>query len=291
MADTSSSSSGNPFAALSLEGKVALITGAARGQGRSHAVCLAERGADVIVVDIAHQIETTPYPLATPDDLEETGRLVKALGRGALVRQVDVRDAAALVEVVADGVRDFGSLDIVCANAGVSQPPRPAWETTEEEWQDVLDVNLTGVWKTIKAAVPPMLAAGRGGSIVITASSTSFRPRPNLGAYSASKNALTGLTRSLALELAPHRIRVNTVNPTSVATDMFLSDRIYRLFCPEIEHPTLEDAKERFLSLNALPVPWVEPIDVSRAVAWLASDEARYVTGITLPVDAGATIL
>jgi (+)-trans-carveol dehydrogenase len=273
-----------------VSGKVALVTGAARGQGRSHAVRLAEEGADIVAMDIASQIDVVPYDLATTEDMAETVNLVEKCGQRILARQADVRDQGALDQLVVDGIAEFGHIDIVAANAGISQRGRPVWEMTEEQWQTVIDVNLTGVWHTIKAAVPAMVEAGNGGSIVLTASSTSIKARQNLGAYVSAKHGLTGLMRTLALELAQHDIRVNTVNPTSVPTQMLLSDRVYKLFRPDLENPTVDDAMDGFKSLQAMPIPWVEPVDVSNAVLWLASDEARYVTGVVLPIDAGSVI-
>lgn len=274
-----------------VEGKVALVTGAARGQGRSHAVRLAEEGADIIAVDAVQQIDLVPYPLPGPEDLAETANLVEKHGRRVIARPVDVRDQAGLDAVVAEGVSELGPIDIVVANAGVSQVGIPVWEMSEEQWRTVVDINLTGVWHTAKAALPSMMESDRGGSVVITASSTSIKARANLGAYVTAKHALTGLMRTMAVELAPHRIRVNTVNPTAVPTDMLLSDRVFRLFRPDLDEPKIDDVVDGFRSLNALPVPWVEPIDISNAVLWLASDEARYVTGIILPVDAGSVII
>jgi SDR family mycofactocin-dependent oxidoreductase len=274
-----------------VEGKVALVTGAARGQGRSHAVRLAEEGADIIAVDVADQIDEAPYPLPTPEDLAETVNLVEKHGRRIVARQADVRDFAALDAAVADGVSELGPVGIVVANAGISQRGIPVWEMSEEQWRAVIDINLTGVWHTVKAALPSMIEAGQGGAVVLTASSTSIKARAGLGAYVTAKHGLTGLMRTMAVELAAHRIRVNTVNPTSVPTGMLLSDRVFQLFRPDLENPTVDDAMDGFRSLNALPVPWVEPVDISNAVVWLASDEARYVTGIVLPVDAGSVII
>jgi SDR family mycofactocin-dependent oxidoreductase len=273
-----------------LAGKVALVTGAARGQGRSHALRLASEGAQILALDHVGHIETVNYPLPTPEDLKETVRLVEATGATIIAREGDVRDQAQVESLIADGVARFGRLDIVVANAGIAQRAVVGWESTEAEWQDLLDVNLTGVWHTAKAAVPAMITAGNGGAIIITSSSVAIKPMPHLGAYAASKFGVVGLMKTLALELVQHRIRVNTVHPGAVSTDMFLSDRIFELFRPDLDNPTLEDAKDEFYKLHVLPTPWVEPIDISNAVLWLASDEARFVTGISLPVDAGSTI-
>lgn len=274
-----------------VSGKVALITGAARGQGRSHAVRLAEEGADIIAVDIAGQIDAVPYELANSADLAETVRLVEQAGGRILPFEADVRDQHALDNAVSEGTSAFGPIGIVVANAGVSQSGMPVYKMSEEQWQTVFDVNVTGVWHTVKAAVPSMIEARRGGSIVFTSSSTGIKARGRVGAYVSSKHALHGLMRNLAIDVAKHGIRVNTVNPTTVPTPMLLTDRMFRLFRPDLDDPGVEDVIDGFRSLNALPVPWVEPVDVSNAVVWLASEESRYVTGVVLPVDAGSVLL
>jgi SDR family mycofactocin-dependent oxidoreductase len=269
-----------------VEGKVAFITGAARGQGRSHAVLLAQEGADIIAVDIARQVETIPYPTATAGDLAETVRQVEATGRRIVAADADVRDLGALQEVVDRGVAEFGRLDIVLANAGVSSPTSTL-EMTEETWTTTLDINLTGVWKTVKAAVPHIIASGRGGSVVITSSLAAMKASEHTAHYSASKAGLVGFMRVIAKELAPENIRVNTIHPTTVNTEMILNDSIYRLFRPELAHPTRADFEEAAMGINALPVAATEPIDISHAVLYLVSDEGRYVTGTTHVVDAG----
>ena len=273
-----------------VEGKVAFVTGAARGQGRSHALRLAQEGADIIAVDIAEDIESVKrfYHGATEADLAETVRQVEELDRRIVATKTDVRDYPALKGALDDGVAQLGRLDIVAANAGIFIFGDKTDEVTERDWDDVIDVNLTGVWHTVKAAIPHLRAKG-GGSIVITSSSAGLKGYANIAPYVASKHAVVGLMRTLANELAPDMIRVNSVHPTSVATDMILNEATYKLFAPEIEHPTQEQAAEIFQAMNALPIPWVEPVDISNAVLWLASDEARYVTGVTLPVDAGST--
>ncbi|RZT84500.1 SDR family mycofactocin-dependent oxidoreductase [Pseudonocardia sediminis] len=270
-----------------VEGKVALITGAARGQGRSHAVRLAQEGADIIAVDMCADAKTVPYALGTRDDLAETARLVEELDRRVLTRVADVRDLGALESAVADGVTEFGHLDIVSANAGIGSFA-PAWELSEETWQEMIDINLTGVWKTTKAAIPQMISQGTGGSIVLTSSAAGLVAYGNLAHYTSAKHGVVGLMRVLAVELAQYGIRVNTVNPTTVDTDMLGNQAIYSLFTGD-ENATREQAMEAFKGLNAMPVPWVEPVDVSNAVLYLASDEARYVTGSTHVVDAGGT--
>jgi SDR family mycofactocin-dependent oxidoreductase len=267
-------------------GKVAFITGAARGQGRSHAIRLAEEGADIIAVDIAAQVGSVPYPMATPDDLAETVKEVEALDRRIVATQADVRDYSALKAALDDGVAQLGRLDIVSANAGIVSYGLAA-DLEEQTWQDVIDTNLTGVWHAAKAAIGHLKAGGRGGSIVLTSSTAGLMAMENLAHYVSAKHGVVGLMRTLALELAPDLIRVNSVHPTSVNTPMIHNDATYRLFAPDLENPTREQVGERFLGMNALPVSWVEPVDISNAVLWLASDEARYVTGVTLPVDAG----
>ena len=270
-----------------MDGKVAFITGAARGQGRSHALRLAEEGADIIAIDLCGPVATVEgYPMPTPDDLAETAKLVEEHDRRIVARQADVRDTGQLQAAVRDGLSEFGHVDVVVANAGIGTYA-PALEMTEDVWQETIDINLTGVWKTVKAAVPPMVARGQGGSVVVTSSAAGIIGFPNLALYSAAKHGLTGLARVLMQELSPHMIRVNTVNPTTVNTDMIQNDMQYKLFRPDLENPTQADMAEGMTGLNALPIPWVEPVDISNAVLWLASDESRYVTGVVLPVDAG----
>jgi (+)-trans-carveol dehydrogenase len=269
-----------------VEGKVAFITGAARGQGRSHAVTLAREGADIIAVDIAAQIGTVPYPMATPEDLAQTVKEVEAAGRRIVAAVADVRDYEALKEALDDGVARLGRLDIVSANAGITSYGTLA-ELPEQTWQDVIDVNLTGEWHAAKAAIPHLRAGGRGGSMILTSSELGLRAMPNTGHYTAAKHGVVGLMRTLALELAPDFIRVNSIHPTTVDTPMVMNPATYRLFRPDLENPTADDMAEPSRAVNALPIPWVEPADISNAVLWLASDESRYVTGITLPVDAG----
>ena len=270
-----------------VEGKVVFITGAARGQGRSHAVTLAREGADIIAVDLCAQVGTVPYPMATPEDLAETVRQVEALDRRIVAAQADVRDYGALKAALDDGVAQLGHLDIVSANAGIFSFGTLD-ELSETAWQDMIDTNLTGTWHAAKAAIPHLRAAG-GGAIILTSSDLGLEGMPNVGHYVAAKHGVVGLMRTLALELAPDFIRVNSLHPTTVNTDMIQNAATYDLFAgdlPEAER-TAAVVAERFQSINALPIPYVEPVDVSNALLWLASDEARYVTGVTLPVDAG----
>ena len=262
-----------------LEGKVALISGAARGQGRSHALRFAQEGADIIAFDICGQVATAPYPLATSDDLKETQRLVEGLGRRIITTEADVRDASAVRSLVDEGYSELGRLDIVCANAAFTCYVPNTWSITEQQWDEMIGVNLTGVWKTISAAVPAMLDANNGGSIAITSSSAGIKGMANLAHYVSAKHGLVGLMRTLANELAPHSIRVNTIHPTGVRTKLLDNDHIRDFLAA---HPEW-DANIS----NALPVDLVEPEDISNAIVWLASDEGRYVTGVVLPVDAG----
>jgi len=270
-----------------VEGKVAFVTGAARGQGRSHALRLAQEGADIIAVDLTGQIDTVPYAMSTPADLDETVRQVEALDRRIVATQADVRDFDALKGALDAGVAQLGKLDIVSANAGIFSFGTLD-ELTEEQWSDMLAVNLTGVWHTVKAAIPHLKANG-GGSMILTSSTAGLLAIPNIGHYVAAKHGVVGVMKTAALELAPFNIRVNSVHPTSVNTDMIQNSATYELFAPDLtpEQRTKEALAPRFQTLNVLPIPWVEPIDISNAVLWLASDESRYVTGLEVRVDAG----
>jgi SDR family mycofactocin-dependent oxidoreductase len=265
-----------------LEGKVAFITGAARGQGRSHAIRLAQEGADIIAVDICRQIDSVPYPMSTPDDLATTAKEVEALDRRIFTAQADVRDEAQLRQVFARGVAEIGPVDIVLANAGIA--PMSLHEQ-HSGWQDVIDVNLTGVFNTVETAIPSMIERGRGGAIVLTSSTAGLNgiagsTRGGLG-YGAAKHGVVGLMRGYANNLAQYSIRVNSVHPTGVNTPMVVNDAMAEFLAHD---PQLSNAMA-----NALPVPMVEPVDISNAILWLVSDDARYVTGVTLPVDAGFT--
>jgi (+)-trans-carveol dehydrogenase len=271
-----------------VEGKVAFVTGAARGQGRSHAIRLAQEGADIVAVDVCSQVDSVRYPMATPDDLKETVAEVEALDRRIIAAEADVRDYSQLSSVLDGAVGALGRLDIVCANAGIYSQGMLS-DMPEATWSDMIDVNLTGVWHTCKAATRHLVAAG-GGSMILTSSAMGLKAAPNIGHYTAAKHGVVGLMRSLALELAPQMIRVNSVHPTGVDTLMIQNESLYRMMAPGVEHPTREDMAPVLQSLNALPIPWVDPIDISNAVLFLASDEARYVTGVAFPIDAGMTI-
>jgi SDR family mycofactocin-dependent oxidoreductase len=269
-----------------LSGKVALITGAGRGQGRAHAVRLAEDGADIIAVDICEPIASVPYELASQADLDETGKLVEQLDRRAFTAKADVRDSASIAEAVRQGVAELGRLDIVVANAGIWSAA-PFTEMSDEMYHDMIDVQMHGPYHTCRAAVPIMIEQGTGGSIVIISSTAGMRGFPNQVHYNMGKHAVVGLMRTLANELAPHFIRANTIHPSSTNTKMIQNEAIWSAFAPGVENPTVADFGDTFTAMNLLPIPWMEPVDISHAVAWLASDESRYVTGVTLPVDAG----
>ncbi|MGY1841653.1 MULTISPECIES: mycofactocin-coupled SDR family oxidoreductase [unclassified Modestobacter] len=260
------------------EGKVALITGAARGQGRAHAVRLASEGADVIAIDVNKSAATTAYPGPTPGDLAETARLVEEQGRRVVAREADVRDFAALSAAVQEGVAELGRLDVVIANAGICSA-NPSWDISVEQWQETIDTNLTGVFFTAKATVPVLIEQGTGGSIVITSSVAGLRGLPFLGHYAASKHGVVGLARSMANELGQHGIRVNTIHPHGVATGMTVDDL----------QPLIAQHAATLgpIFMQTLPDPVSQPEDIADAVAWLASDQARHVTGIQLPIDLG----
>jgi len=267
-----------------LDGKVAFITGAARGQGRAHAVRLAEEGADIIALDICRDIATMDYPNASPEDLEETKRLVEGTGRRIAARVADVRDPAEVASAFQAGHDVFGRVDIVIANAGII---RLATEVDPvAEWRDIIDTNLTGVFHTVRAAIPALIEGGRGGSIVITSSSAGLKGtgtnRAGGQAYTAAKRGLVGLMQVLALDLAPHMIRVNTIHPTGVATGMVMNEAMEQMMAAN--DPGIAAMQ------NALPIEVLMPEDVAGAVAWLVSDAARFITGVQLPLDAGFSI-
>jgi len=274
-----------------VEGKVAFITGAARGQGRSHAVRLAEEGADIIAIDVCGPISThTDIPAATPDDLAQTVDLVKGIGRRVVAAEVDVRDYAAVKAAVDSGVEQLGRLHIVVANAGIGNGGQTLDHTSEEDWNDMIDVNLSGVWKSVKAAVPHLLSGGRGGSIILTSSVGGLKPYAHTGHYIAAKHGVIGLMRTFAVELGQHSIRVNAVCPTNVNTPLFMNEGTMKLFRPDLENPGPDDLAVAAQFMHVLPVGWVEPVDISNAVLFLASDEARYITGLPVTVDAGSML-
>ena len=273
-----------------LEGRVAFVTGAARGQGRAHAVRLAREGADVIISDICAPVsDTIPYPGTTPEELAETVRQVEAEGRKVLAREVDIRDDAALRQLVADGVEQFGRLDVLVANAGVLSWGR-LWELTDEQWNTVIDTNLTGTWRTLRAVVPAMIEAGNGGSIVVVSSSAGVKATPGNSHYAASKHGLTALTNSLALEAGQYGIRVNSIHPYSVATPMTENDAMMAVFAA---HPSYLNA---FAPMPYLPVgqsatgkrsDFMSVEEVADVVAWLAGDNSATLSGSQISVDRG----
>jgi SDR family mycofactocin-dependent oxidoreductase len=273
-----------------LDNKVALVTGAARGQGRSHAVRLAEEGADIIAVDICEQIDTAYFAMPGDEELVETVGLVENLDRRIIARKADVRDEAGLAAAVAEGVDALGRLDIVVANAGIGTFG-PALDTTEKEWDEVVDVDLKGVWHTAKIGARHIIAGGQGGSIVMTSSIIGVHGAAFTVPYVAAKHGVVGLMRALAIEFGPHRIRVNSVHPTQVNTPMLMNSTTFELFCPDVKNPTQEDFAPRSQAMHTLPVPWVEPVDISNAIVFLVSDEARYITGVPLPVDCGCDLI
>jgi SDR family mycofactocin-dependent oxidoreductase len=267
------------------DGKVVLITGGARGQGRSHAVRFAQEGADVAFCDIASQLDTVPYPMAKPDDLAETVRLVEDLDRRCVAVQADVRDRGQVDRFAEQARTELGRIDFLLANAGIFTFSTVA-EMDDRTWREMIDTNLTGVFNAIRAVLPAMIAQGYG-RIVATSSMAGKMGYANVGHYCAAKWGVIGLVKSVAQEVAAHGIAVNAVCPTGVDTTMIQNEAAYRLFLPDAENPTREDAAPSFQGLNAIPVPWVEPIDVSNAMAFLCSDEARYITGETIAVAAG----
>jgi SDR family mycofactocin-dependent oxidoreductase len=278
-----------------VEGKVVLVTGGARGQGRSHAVKLAEEGADVILFDICHDIETNEYPLATAHDLEEAGLEVEKTGRRAYTAQVDVRDRAAVSRELANAVAEFGRLDVVVANAGIC--PLGA-HLGVQAFVDAFDVDFIGVVNTVHAALPTLT---EGASIIMTGSIAGLLAAkmpagaagpqgPGGAGYSYAKQLVDSYTLQLAGQLAPQSIRVNAIHPTNVNTPMLNSNPMYRQFRPDLEHPTRDDALVAFPAMQAMPIPYVEPQDISNMVCFLASDESRYITGSQFKVDAGAML-
>ncbi|QZS52799.1 mycofactocin-coupled SDR family oxidoreductase [Rhodococcus opacus] len=269
-----------------LDGKIAFITGAARGQGRTHAVRLAQEGADIVAVDLCRQQANLDYTSGTPEDLEETVRLVEKEGRRIIARAADVRDQASLDVVVEEALGEFGGIDILVSNAGISNQGSVVG-LTDQQWEDILGTNLVGAWHSCRAVLPSMIERGAGGSVIFVSSTVGLRGAPGQAHYSASKHGMQGLMLSLANEVGQHNIRVNSVNPGAVNTEMAINESLLKMFLPDIENPTPADAADLFSNLTLLPIPWVEPEDVSNAVLWLASDEARFVTGAAIPVDGG----
>ncbi len=272
-----------------LDGKVAVITGGARGQGRSHAVTLAREGANIVICDVCEQLPTVQIPMATEADMAETVRMVEDLDRRCVAIKADVRDGEAMRGVAERAMSEFGRIDILLANAGIASFGG-TWEMSDETWNEMIDVNLTGVWQSCKAVIPHMIAGGRGGSIVITSSIAGLKGLSGAAHYVTAKHAVVGLMRTLAIELAPHSIRVNTVHPTNVDTPMVNNPVLFEAFSGGRPGATFEDAKPTLQAMNLWPIPWVEAQDISNAILWLVSDDARYVTGVTLPVDLGLMV-
>ena len=273
-----------------LDGKVVFITGVARGQGRSHAIRFAEEGADIIGIDVLEPIAGSVSDPTTQADMEETVAAVEALDRRIIATKADVRSLEQVKKAVDDGVAELGRLDVVLANAGVSTFTGPTESLSEEAFTDLVDITLNGVWRTCAAAIPHIKTGERGGSIIMTSSAAGLTALANLGHYVAAKHGVVGLMRALALELAPHKIRVNSIHPTTVDTPMVNNEATFKLFRPDLDKPGVDDFLEAAKVMNALPVGWVQSVDISNAMVWLASDEARYVTGVTLPVDAGMLV-
>jgi (+)-trans-carveol dehydrogenase len=269
------------------ENKVAFVTGAARGQGRAIATAFAREGAAVIAVDICGAV-AADSPASAPQDFDETIAEVEAAGGRILARHADIRDLTTLEAVLAEGVEAFGGLDFVCANAGIAGMG-PADTLSESQWDTMIDVNLSGAWRTCRAAIPHLKRRARG-AIVFTASATGLKALPGVAHYSAAKHGVIGLMHALAAELGPHWIRVNAVCSTTVRTPLIAHEEHFKLFRPDLPHPTEADIVKAASRINALPIPWIEAEDVSNAILWLCSDEARFVTGVALPVDAGFCI-
>jgi SDR family mycofactocin-dependent oxidoreductase len=273
-----------------VSGKVALVTGAARGQGRAHAVKLADEGASIVALDICRQIPQITIPMASRADLDETVRAVTERGARIIPFEADVRDQEAIDAAVDAAYAEFGAIDIVVANAGVTRYT-PANQISEDEFREILDVNLIGVWRTCKSVATRVIEARASASMILTSSIGGLKAGANLAHYSASKHGLIGLMRSLAKEYAPASIRVNAICPTNVNTPMLMAADTLRLFVPDEAEPSLEEFTEVARRRHVLDVPWVEPEDIANAALFLACDEARYITGVALPVDAGALLL
>lgn len=272
-----------------LDGKVAFITGVARGQGRSHALTLAREGASIIGLDLCGKPTTTAYPGTTEEDLQETVRLVKNAGGQIFVDIADTRDYEAVKDVFDRGLAQFGRIDIVVPNAGICSGAK-TWEIEPEDWREMVDINLNGVFHTVKAAVPTMIAQNQGGAIVFIGSTEALKGAENISSYAASKHGVTGLMTSLARELGQYNIRVNSVNPTCVDTDMINNDFVYGLFRPDLDKPSRDDVIDTFSGTHILPVPWMQPEDVSNAILYLVTDPGRYITATPLVIDAGFMI-
>jgi (+)-trans-carveol dehydrogenase len=271
-------------------GKVAFISGAGRGQGRQFAIDLAKEGADIIGFDICEDIPGASTSMATKADLEETRAAVESSGRRMVAEQADVRDYAAVEAVLSKGLAEFGRVDVVVANAGILAGAGPFWEISLQDWQATIDTDLTGAWHTVRAATPAMIEGGRGGVIIMVASAGATKGFANITHYVAAKTALVGMLKPMAAELGPHFIRVNALSPTNVNTAIYMTETNKRLFLPDNPHPTDEEYEIASRPQHVIPIGWMDTSDTSAALRWLASDEARYVTGLELRVDAGVVL-
>ena len=271
-----------------LTGRVVLVTGAARGQGRAHCEAFAAAGCDVIALDLCRDIETVPYPMAEPADLEATAEAVRALGRRCVTGIVDVRDLPGMQEAVDAGVAEFGGLDFVVANAGVSPQPIATWERSEEEWDSTMDINLKGTWITTKVAIPHILATGRGGSVVLISSMVGLRGGSFTGSYATSKWGVRGLAKALAGELGFSNVRCNSIHPGNVRTPMIENPAMIEMMSGG-KGTTLEDTAETYSTMTQMPQPWVEPSAIASMALYLCSDAGAGITGASIPVDLGGS--
>jgi (+)-trans-carveol dehydrogenase len=271
-------------------GRVAFISGVARGQGRQFAVDLAREGADIIGFDICADIPGASTAMATEADLEETRAAVEATGRRMVAERADVRDHAAVEAVLATGLAEFGRVDVVVANAGICCGAGPFWEISPQNWKDTVDTDLTGVWHTVRAATPALIEGGRGGAIVMVASAGATKGFPNITHYVAAKTALVGMLKPMAAELGPHFIRVNALSPTNVNTAIYMTETNKRLFLPDNPAPTDEEYEMASRPQHVIPIGWMETRDTAAALRFLVSDDARYITGLELRVDAGVVL-
>lgn len=277
-----------PSLAPDLTGRVVLVTGAARGQGRAHCEAFAAAGCDVIALDLCRDIESVPYPMADEKDLEETAESVRALGRRCVTGVVDVRDMAGMRAAVDDGVAELGGLDFVIANAGVSPQPVPTWERTEEEWDSTLDINLKGTWVTTTVAIPHILSTGRGGALVLISSMVGLRGGSFTGSYATSKWGVRGLAKALAGELGFSDVRCNSVHPGNVRTPMIDNPSMIEMMTGG-KGTTLEDTIPTFSGMTQMPQPWVEPSAIASMALYLCSDAGAGITGASIPVDLGGS--
>jgi (+)-trans-carveol dehydrogenase len=271
-------------------GRVAFISGAGRGQGRQFAVDLAKEGADIIGFDICEDIPGASTAMATEADLEETRALVEATGRRMVAERADVRDYAAVEAVLAKGLAQFGRVDVVVANAGILAGAGPFWEISLQDWKNTVDTDLTGVWHTVRAATPALIEGGRGGAIIMITSAGATKGFQNITHYVAAKTALVGMLKPMAAELGPHFIRVNALSPTNVNTAIYMTETNKRLFLPDNPAPTDEEYEMASRPQHVIPIGWMETRDTSAALRFLASDDARYITGLEMRVDAGVVL-